>query len=116
VARRILDQPRHATIAATREKVFLRLLAVDMVTIAKVLVIPGTETDENLVPPGPDAMVRRPTSESAWDSIDGHVLTAYPNEVIGARNTRCAEKQNEQQRDKRVLLHKRFRGRRRTGE
>ena len=41
---------------------------------AEILVIPGAETDEDLVAPRPDAVIGRPAAESALLVIDRHVL------------------------------------------
>src|SRR5262249_30352751 len=40
---------------------------------AVVLEVAGAEADQDLVPPTPDAVVRRPAAEPAWLGVDLHV-------------------------------------------
>ena len=62
----LLDRPGQAAVAAAGQQVLFGLVAVDGVPVgALVLVGAGAEADEDLIAPGPDAVVRRPAGEPA---------------------------------------------------
>src|SRR5262245_59345190 len=51
-----------------------RLIVIDVVPFgAEVLVMSGTEADENFIPPRPDTMVGRPPAEATVDIVDRQV-------------------------------------------
>src|SRR5688500_4028209 len=71
----IFNGPRLAAIAAAREQVLLRALAIDGMPLrAEVFVVPRAEAHQDFAAPRPDAVVGRPAAEAAWLPVNFHVL------------------------------------------
>src|SRR5436309_3115492 len=69
--RRILNRPGLASIQTASQQMFFRFLAVDGVAVwAQILVITSAKTNQELVTPPPNAVVRWKTCESATFMID----------------------------------------------
>src|SRR5262249_15624916 len=90
--RRIFNRPCLAAIAAAREQMFLRPLAVDVVTLrAEVLVIACAEADEDFVAPRPESVIGGPSAEASRPGKNFDVPDARLARRIRARRRIGAE-------------------------
>ena len=70
----VLDRPSEPPVPAPRQEVLLGLFAVDGVPVGpQVLVGADAEADQDLVTPGPDTVVRRPTGKPPGLVVDHDV-------------------------------------------
>ena len=71
----VLDGPCATTVTAAGQQVFFGPIVIDVVHLgAAVLMIAGAEADKDLVAPGPDTVIGRPSAKATRLTIDEHVL------------------------------------------
>ena len=99
---RILESPSLAAIHAPCQHGDLGLFAVDMMAVAEVFVPAHAETDEDLVPPAPDAVIGRPAPEHPLLEVDldvagrGHAVRCARVWAGGRRRPRASRECDEQ--------------------
>ena len=67
---RVLYRPSLPAVKTSGQHRNLRLLAIDMVILTLVLVVAHPETDQDFVPPAPDAMIGGPPAEHPLLKVD----------------------------------------------
>src|SRR4030095_733442 len=84
LCRRVLDRPRFAAVAGAREQVLFWSFTVDVVAFrAKVFEEACAEADQDFIVPRPDAVIRRPATESPRLGENFHVPDVAPGGCFG---------------------------------